>query len=293
MVKALRILIGIAFIVYGIYFFINIAKVAKNKEFEEEATWKAVVTGFITNFLDTLGIGSFAPTMFMFKALKHNIPDKKIPGTLNTADCLPVLLEAILFIGAVKVNEVTLISLIAAAVIGSYVGAGIISKMEEKKLQFVMGIALLVSAGLFLASVLGIMPLGGRALGLSGVKLVVAIIIFFVLGALMTAGIGLYAPAMVVIFSMGMDPSAAFPIMMGSCALLMPVASVRFIKENTYAPKNSIIITISGLLGVVVAYNFFKGLDVNKLKILVIVVVTATGIMMLKSAFKKTAKKVS
>ena len=226
--------------------------------------------------------------MFKFKALRHNIPDKKIPGTLNVADCLPVLLEAIIFIGAVKVDPVTLIVLIAAAVVGSYVGAGIISRMEEKKVQLVMGIALLASAALFLASIVGIMPIGGTALGLTGVKLIIAAIIFFILGALMTAGIGLYAPAMVVVFSMGMDPSAAFPIMMGSCALLMPVASAKFIKEDTYAKKNSILIALSGLVGVVVAYKFFSGLDIEKLKILVVIVVTITGLIMLKSAFKKT-----
>ncbi|WP_143153368.1 hypothetical protein [Asaccharospora irregularis] len=89
-------------------------------------------------------------------------------------------------------------------------------------------------------------------------------------------------------FSIGMDPSAAFPIMMGSCALLMPVASAKFIKEDTYAKKNSILIALSGLVGVVVAYKFFSGLDIEKLKILVVIVVTITGLIMLKSAFKKT-----
>ncbi len=290
MIKVLRLLLGVAFIVYVFYFFTNIAKAKKNGEIKKEAAWKPLVTGFITDFLDTLGIGSFAPSMFLFKALKQNIPDKNIPGTLNVAHSLPTLLEATLFIGAVKVDPATLIILIASAVVGSYIGAGIISKMEEKKLQFVMGIALLVSAAFFLASVIGIMPIGGNALGLSGMKLIVAAILFFILGALMTAGIGLYAPAMVVVFSMGMDPAAAFPIMMGSCALLMPVASIKFIKEDTYAKENALLISISGLLGVTVAYNFFKGLDVEKLKILVIMVVSATGVMMLKSAFKKVDK---
>ena len=287
MVKVLQYLLYAAFGIYAIYFVLNIAKAKKNSEFEEEKAWKPILTGFLTNFMDTLGIGSFAPTMFMFKALKHNIPDKKIPGTLNVADCLPVMLEAILFIGFVKVDPLTLIVLIASAVVGSYVGAGIISRMEEKKIQLVMGIALLASAALFTAGIVGIMPVGGTALGLSGVKLILAALIFVVLGALMTAGIGLYAPAMVVIYTMGMSPAAAFPIMMGACALLMPVASAKFIKEDTYAKKNSILIAISGIIGVVVAYNFFSGLDLEKLKILVSVVVTVTGIIMLKSAFKK------
>ena len=286
-IKLLQYLLIAAFVIYGAYFIYNIVQAKKNNGFEDEKVYKPIITGFVTNFFDTLGIGSFAPTMFMFKALKHNIPDKKIPGTLNVADCLPVLLEAIIFIGAVKVEPITLISLIAASVVGSYLGAGIISRMKERTLQLVMGIALLVSAGLFAAGVMGIMPIGGTEIGLSGGKLILAIVIFFILGALMTAGIGLYAPAMVVVYSMGMNPAAAFPIMMGSCALLMPVASARFIKEDNYAKKNSILIGVFGVLGVIVAKMFFDGLDVNKLKILVIIVVTVTAIMMLKAAFKK------
>lgn len=288
-IRGLQYLLIAAFIIYGAYFLIMTAKANKNGEFEEEKAYKPVVTGFVTNFFDTLGIGSFAPTMFMFKALKHNVPDKQIPGTLNVADCLPVLLEAIIFIGAVEVEPVTLISLIASAVVGSYIGAGIISKLSERTIQLIMGVALLVSAGLFTAGVVGWIPLGGTAIGLTGGKLILAVVIFFVLGALMTAGIGLYAPAMVVVYSMGMNPAAAFPIMMGSCALLMPVASAKFIKENNYAKKNSILIAVFGLLGVFVAKQFFSGLNVEQLKILVIVVVTVTAIMMLRAAFKKKA----
>lgn len=290
-IKALQYLLIAAFVIYGGYFIYKTVQSAKNNDFEEEKIYKPALTGFITNFFDTLGIGSFAPTMFMFKALRHNIPDKRIPGTLNVADCLPVLLEAIIFIGAVKVEPITLVCLIGASVVGSYLGAGIISKMSEKHIQLVMGVALLVSAGLFTAGVLGIMPLGGTARGLAGSKLIIATIIFFVLGALMTAGIGLYAPAMVVVYSMGMDPAAAFPIMMGSCALLMPVASAKFIKEDNYAKLNSIVIAVTGLLGVIVAKMFFNGLDVNQLKILVIVVVSVTGIIMLRSAFKNKVSK--
>ncbi len=280
----------LAFIIYGIFFISKVMQAKKNNEWEEEPVWKPITTGFVTNFLDTLGIGSFAPTMFLFKALKHNIPDKKIPGTLNVADTFPVLFEAIIFTAAVDVDPITLITLILAAVIGSYVGAGIVSKMNEKTVQLIMGIALLISAGLFLAGILKIMPLGGTAIALHGVKLIITAVIFLFLGGLMTAGVGLYAPAMIVIALMGMNVATAFPIMMGSCALLMPVCGTKFIKEDSYAKKNSLFIALSGLVGVFIAYLFFQGLPMEYLKILVVVVVFLTALMMLKSAFKKAEK---
>ncbi|WP_180946846.1 TSUP family transporter [Peptostreptococcus faecalis] len=284
-IKILQILLYVAFIGFAFVFIKDLLKAKKENTFEDEKIWKPAVTGFVTNFFDTLGIGSFAPSMFFFKAFRHNLRDKQIPGTLNVADALPVMLEAILFIGATNVDSVTLVSLIGAAVVGSYVGAGIMSKIKERTVQIVMGVALLISAILFLASVMKWIPLGGTALGLSGVKLVAGIVIFLGLGMLMTAGVGLYAPAMVVVYAMGMDPMAAFPIMMGSCALLMPVASAKFIKENAYAKKNAAIIAISGIIGVGCAFPFVSSLDIEKLKILVIVVVLATAFMMLKAAF--------
>jgi hypothetical protein len=38
--------------------------------------------GFVTNFFDTLGIGSYAPTTALFRFFKL-VPDEKIPGTLT------------------------------------------------------------------------------------------------------------------------------------------------------------------------------------------------------------------
>lgn len=291
-IKALQILLYVLFIGTAIFLYRDIWKKHKDGKFEDENMIKPLFTGFITNFLDTLGIGSFAPTVFLFKALKHNVKDKEIPATLNAADALPVLAEAIVFIQATKVEPITLVSLLFAAALGAYLGAGVVAKAEERKIQIFMGFALLVAAGFFVAGMIGIMPVGGTALGLHGVKLIVAIIIFFILGALMTAGIGLYAPSMVVVYSMGMSPAAAFPIMMGSCALLMPAATVKFVKEDSYAKKNTLWISLGGLVGVFIAANFVKSLPLEKLKILVVIVVVVTAFMMLKSGLtaKKTEK---
>ncbi len=286
MIKVLQILLYVAVVGFAIVFFKDIFKAKKEGRLEEEKAWKPAIIGFSTNFFDTLGIGAFAPTVFLFKAFKSNIKDKQIPATLNVSCTLPVLCEAIIFIQATKVEPITLVSLIAAAVVGSYLGAGVIAKTDERKIQIIMGVALLISAVMLLLSTLNVLPIGGTALGLHGVKLIVAIVLFFVLGALMTAGIGLYAPAMVVVYSMGMDPSAAFPIMMGSCALLMPVASAKFVKEDAYAKKNSVIISLAGMVGVFIAAFFVKGLPIEKLKVLVIIVVAVTSFMMLKAAFK-------
>ncbi len=71
-------------------------------------------------------------------------------------------------------------------------------------------------------------------------KLVLGLAGNFMLGALMTLGIGLYAPCMILVGLLGMNATAAFPIMMGSCAFLMPIASAKFVqKQRLRAPPRA------------------------------------------------------
>src|ERR671913_35512 len=192
----------------------------------------ATGVGAITNFLDTLGIGSFATTTAMFRAFKI-VPDRIIPGTLNAGHTLPTVVQAFFYIANIPVDVVTLISMIAAAVAGAWLGAGIVARWSKRKVQIGMGGALLAAAIFFTMRNLGLFPAGADAIGVSGVKLVIAVAGNFLLGALMSLGIGLYAPCMILVSLLGMNPIAAFPIMMGSCAVLMPVAALRFIRERS------------------------------------------------------------
>jgi len=247
----------------------------------------ATVTGIgaVTNFFDALGIGSFAPTTALLRGFKQ-IDDRLLPGTLNVSCTIPVVLEAFIFITVIEVEMVTLVSMLAAATIGAYLGAGIVAKMDERKIQMVMGVALLVTAFLMVSGQMGWMPVGGEAIGLSGMKLVIGVVGNFILGALMTAGIGLYAPAMALVYVLGMSSRVAFPIMMGSCAFLMPIASIKFVKEAAYDRKASLGITIGGIVGVIIATQIVKSLPLNILTWLVVGVVTYTGSTMLKAAFE-------
>lgn len=267
-----------------------IKDLVKHKNNLESNSWvKVSAIGFITNFFDTLGIGSFAPTTALLKAFKQT-KDRVIPGTLNVACTIPVVAEAFIFMTVIKVEPITLIGMLAAAALGAWVGAGIVSKLPERIIQFTMGVALFITAFLMFASKVGWMPGGGDAIGLEGGKLIFAIAANFVLGALMTAGIGLYAPCMALVYFLGMSPNIAFPIMMGSCAFLMPVASIKFVKEGAYDRKASLGITIGGIIGVFIAAYIVKSLPLNILSWLVIVVILYTSITMLKSARKAHSK---
>jgi len=247
-----------------------------------------LLIGFVTNFFDTLGIGSFAPTTAAFRLFKM-VPDQNIPGTLNVGHALPILAQALIFIAAIEVDMLTLTAMIAASIAGAWFGAGIVSKLPRRPIQFGMGAALFIAGTLFVFSNLGLFPGGGEDLALTGVKLWLGIGGNFILGALMTLGIGLYAPCMILVSLLGMSPAAAFPIMMGSCALLMPVGSVRFLRRKSYHPGAAVALTLGGIPAVLIAAYIVKSLDLQTVRWLVIVVVTYTALTLLRDALKNMA----
>lgn len=266
---------------------------SKNREgWSETSAVKLLGVGFITDFMDALGIGSFSPTTSLWK-VGNMVEDRLIPGSLNVGHTIPVVLEAFMFITVVDVDPVTLVSMLLAATIGAVIAAGIISKLPEDKIKIGMGVALLLVAIVMLAGQLDLMPVGGDATGLTGIKLVIAVVGNFILGALMTIGVGLYAPCMALVSMLGMSPDVAFPIMMGSCAFLMPSAGMRFVKEGVYDRKASICLTIGGVVGVLIATKIFKGLDMNVLTWLVIAVIIYTAVQMLREVAKDRKDKAS
>ncbi|WP_408633595.1 TSUP family transporter [Natronincola peptidivorans] len=244
-----------------------------------------LAVGFVTNFFDTLGIGSFAPTTAWFKGAKL-VQDRIIPGTLNVGHTLPVVVMAFIFIQRVEVEPLTLSLMLIAAVAGAFLGADIVSGLPERKVQLGMGIALLVTVGFMLLGMLDLMPVGGEAVGLTGAKLVIAVVVNFILGALMTLGIGLYAPAMALVYALGMSPLVAFPIMMGSCAYLMPAASVKFVKNKAFDMKAALGLAIGGVPAVFVAAYLVTSLPMDVLRWLVVAVIIYTAVTMLRSAAK-------
>ncbi|WP_082607424.1 sulfite exporter TauE/SafE family protein [Lysobacter sp. Root983] len=244
-----------------------------------------LATGFVANFFDTLGIGSFATTTAIFK-LRGRVDDDRIPGTLNVGNALPTVVQALIFIAVVEVDLTTLLGMIGAAVIGAWLGVRVVARLPRRAIQIGMGVALLIAAGLFLAANLDWLPGGGVALGLEGGKLVFAIAVSLLLGALMMLGIGLYAPCLILVALLGMNPIAAFPIMMGACAFLMPVGGGAFVRSGRYDLRAALGLAVGGIPGVLIAAFAVKSLPLQWLRWLVVVVVLYAAAQMLMSARK-------
>jgi uncharacterized membrane protein YfcA len=249
----------------------------------ERPTRIDVLIGFVTDFFDTLGIGSFAPTTALFK-LRRIPADELIPGTLNVGHNAAAVIETVIFVSTVAVEPLLLTLMVGSAAIGAWLGAGVVAQMPRRAIQMFMGVALLIAATVFVLSNLGALPAGGVAMGLGGWRMIFAVAANFLFGALMSVGIGLYAPCMIMLALLGLHPLAAFPIMMGACGLVQPVASLRFLKSGRFALGPALGLTIGGVFGVLIAAFVVKQLPVTALRWLVIVVVLYAAILMLRSA---------
>lgn len=253
-----------------------------------------MLIGFITDFGDTLGIGSFATTTAAFRATHYIDDDRQLPGTLNAMHAIPVMIEALFFITAVKVELSTLLPMTTAAVVGAYVGTHVTKNWHAPTVQRVM------SAALFIAVVIMVVrmitnPGADNALtvhGLHGWWLVLGIVFNLGVGILMTMGLGNYAPELIFFSLMGVNPAIAFPVMMLDAALIMPTTAWNVIKMDRISWRGFAGVTIGGIFGVIVAAKFFTSMDVQLLKLLIIVVSLWTAFGLFRDSFKQNWKKI-
>jgi uncharacterized membrane protein YfcA len=247
-----------------------------------------VAIGAGTTFLDTLGIGNYAQITALYKFRGHP-PDELIPGTLNVGLALPILFSATLFTTSVAVDPSLLVSMVVSAAAGAWLGAGIVSRMKRRTIQLFMGIALVLAACFFTMTNVGILPPPGAATALFGWRFAVAVGANFILGALMSAGIGNYAPSMALLALLGMHPLVAYPIMIGSDGVLIPVAGLRFIKSGRFFSPAAVGLAMGGILGTLLAFPLVKtlGHHLTLMRWVVIVVIVYAAVTMLRSAFAR------
>ena len=288
--SAATILLIIMWLFAAVFFVVLVKDVMAHKdELDKSKMGYNSLISAIANFFDTLGIGSYAIATSAWKFNK-SISDDLIPGTLNVAFGIPICVEATITMTRIDVDPLTQVLMIASAIVGSIIGAKIISKMDIMKIRMVMGVALLIVAAITLCKINGVGPFGliGTARGLTGALLVIGVIANFILGVLMTAGIGLYAPCMALILLLGMSADVAFPIMMGSCAFLCPACGITFIKEGKYQRAMTIPMIITGSIGVLIAGFIVTSLPLTLLTYLVCVVMVICALLFFHDARKQS-----
>jgi uncharacterized membrane protein YfcA len=288
-----RVVLYTGLVVVNLAFVIAWVVAARTRNLTGRPAAGDVAIGLGTCFLDTLGIGNYAQITALFK-LRGRPADELIPGTLNVGNTIPAFVSTLLFAAAIRVEPVLLTSMVASAGAGAWVGAGLVSSMRRRTIQLLMGSALLIAAAFFTMTNIGVLPPTGTAMGLEGWRFAVAVGANFVLGALMCAGIGNYAPTMALLAFLGMHPIAAYPIMIGSDGVLIPVASLGFLKSGRFAPGVAVGLTVGGVIGSLLAFPLVKTLGnyLTLMRWVVIAVILYAALTMLRSAVLNSTAKV-
>lgn len=237
-------------------------------------------------FLSTFGISDFAISTALYPKAKW-VSMKKLPGTLNTQCVIPVFVMSLAYISTITVGVKTLLVAIICQVIGAYLGPRFVVKLPEHIIRIFVIIGLLVATGLILAGKFGWIPSNGTATELYGWKLWTTGLLMFIYGALNNIGIGSYALTMATVYAMGMNPVAAFPIMMGGCTFSVSVGSMQFIKLNDYSRKITMF-SVFGIIGVLIAVYLVKSLNTSVIQWIVIVVLLYSAISLYLDSRKTT-----
>lgn len=270
--------------------FVTILRHARLKQINlKEKFFTGLWIGYVTDLLDTLGIGTFATTTTLFKMTKLVDDDRKIPATLTTAHVIPVMVEALCFITIVKVDITTLVCMALSSFTGAFVGARITKNWNTRKVQRVLGILLILAAFVMVYRMVTNPGAGisDDVRGLTGIWLLVGMVFDFVVGLLMTMGLGNYALELIFFSLMGINPSVALPVMMLDASMILVAGSDEFIKSDRVNWPGVLGIIIGGVLGVLTAAVFLSNLDINNLKILVIFIALYTGGTLLRSSILK------
>lgn len=284
-----KIILALIVIINGI-FAINLVKdlVEHKSEIMKEPGNNIVmaVYSFVLFLLSTLGISDFAISMATYPKTKW-VEAKKMPGTLNVQCTIPAAVMALAFIQTIEVDPITLVVPIVCQMLGSYLAPKYVVKLPANTIKKVMSIGLFISAGFILAGKFGLMPTGGTATQLTGIKLVILGACTFVWGALNNIGIGSYSTTMATVYALGLNPAVTFPIMMGSSAFSVPTGSMQFVKLDSYNRKITLFCSTLGVIGVLIAVFFVGSLNMDSIQWIVVAVIIYSAISMLMGALKE------
>ena len=247
---------------------------------------EAMALGSVVAFFDTLGIGSFAPTAAWFKFRKM-VPDRLIPPTMIVGLTPPVMVETIIFLSklGVKVDPVLLFGSAVAVLLGGLLGAPLVARARVWIVQLTVAVGLVLAAIAYTMANLDLMPGGGTAAGLPPGLTIVAIAASFGFGVLLNFGVGNYAPTLVFLSLMGMDPRLCFPVMAAGAALMGAGAGAKHIQIGQIDLKVVLGLAIGGIPGVLIAAYLVVTMPIVALRWLVIVVVLYAAAVMLRASF--------
>lgn len=232
---------------------------------------KLSISGVVAFIADTLGVGSFAVNVALSKLL-GTFSDDELPAVNNGAQVIPGTIESLFFMQLVDVDLTTLLTLVFGTCLGGLIGGAVVSKLSKQAIRLAMILCFMVIIGLLICHQLRLMPSGGDVVALHSWKLALGFVAMIVCGALTSVGIGLFVMVQGVLFLLNVSPAVAFPIMTTAGAMQQPLTTLVFVQQNKIPLKRTLILSLSGCLGVFITLPLFTHLTVTWLHSLLLLI---------------------
>lgn len=244
---------------------------------------RAALSGFLANFFDTFGIGSFS-SYFALRNLFKIMPDnKRYNGTLVIQAILPTALQSILFLALVQIDAITLTTACVAIALGGIVSGYLVQYVSRGTILNVMLVTFILTAVVILLNKFGLLHVGGDLSQVRGSKLVVLAVVMFLAGCLPAFGVGYYSIVLVAIFFLGLSPAAAYPIMTTASAVQMPMTAIPMIRSKQFYSQSALILTVMGCIAVMIAAPIISKIDGSMLKWVLLIVLGYNIWMLIKA----------
>lgn len=253
---------------------------------------KLSVSGVIAFVADTLGIGSFAVNVALAKML-GTFHDDELPAVNNGAQVIPGMIESLFFMQIINVDLTTLLTLVVGTCIGGLIGGAVVSKMSKQAIRLAMICCFTLIIGLLLCHKFRLLPVGGDVSALLSWKLFVGFLAMIICGALTSVGIGLFVMVQGVLFLLNVSPVVAFPIMTTAGALQQPLTTMVFVYNNKIPLKKTLILSLSGCVGVLITMSIFTKITISWLHTLLLCILIYNLIAISKAYLKARPQKLS
>jgi uncharacterized membrane protein YfcA len=281
-------------VLVSVFVFVKIALLYFNSKkdlSQNPAKLPLLFTGFIANVADTLGLGSFAVVVAFNNRWKF-VDDKSLPGTLNAHSVLPAMLQSILFLNFVDMDISLLVLFVLAACVGGLLSGFLVSKLDKQSIRLIMTFGFIGISLLIFCNQLNLLPVGGDATSLPLAKLMIGIPAMMLAGMLPAIGAGIYVPIQVILFFLGLSPLVAYPIMTTAGAIVQSTTAYAFVAKKEVAIEESLLLALSGLVGVAIAVPLITYVNLTTLRWLLLVIVIYNAVMMRKAYLREKTRPV-
>ncbi|MCX7118135.1 MAG: sulfite exporter TauE/SafE family protein [Legionellales bacterium] len=232
---------------------------------------KLTCSGIMAFIADTIGVGSFAVNVALAKLL-GTFRDDELPAVNNGAQVIPGTIESLFFMQWIDVDLTTLVTLVLGTCLGGLVGGAVVSRLSKQAIRLAMMSCFLLIIALLMCHQFHILPSDGDVIELHDWKLGIGFVALVICGALTSVGIGLFAMVQGVLFLLNVSPLVAFPIMMTAGAMQQPLTTLVFLQQNKIPVKKTLILSLSGCIGVLITLPLFSHLTVTWLHSLLLVI---------------------